>query len=865
MAITVGQQTQILKIVVGLFNAAPGATYLTDLANFISAGGTMQNLAQALAATTVFTGTLAGRVTQPAIVTQLMSNFGLTYNTGTLAAAGVNASDDTQTWLNAQVVANTNYGDIIYTATTLLNDTAWVAAHPRFQSIADTLTNKAAVAAYYSATLAISSTSLTALQAVVSAVTATTFSVTAGVTATSATTLAAAVIAGGGSTGATFSLTTGVDHIIGSTNNDTISSLHAATALAATDTLSVTDIIDGGAGADTLTIVSSATNTDVTDGALISNVEIVNIRNVAATTVVSSYAAGAGVTTVNSYLSTGDVTITKMANGATVGYIGNGNLVNGALSATYVTGATGAATLNISGGTITNGGTTGDITIIAAGTNATVINSTGAANQIGAITNAASSESITINATTGLSTGAWNTGTDKTLTVTGVASTGVGLSVANDGVDAAVTLGALTAGIATIDASAMTAGGLCVTLIAAVSSFNGGQGSDKVTTAALTSTTEAIIDAGAGTDTLVVAATAHVATAAKAKLYANFEKMDFVSGQTGNMSLFTNSIITGVMFGGNTAGAINLTAAQAGNITVYATETTPTFGVKDAAVISNLDTLKLTFDNGLTAKSTISMGAFTATGVETINIVANDHVTMTSLLNATALTNMIVTGDGNVSITTAALVTNPNTVIDASTVTGTVSLIATAATTNGLALKGSLTNANILTGSARADTITGGSGNDTITGAVGANIMTGGGGADSFVVVATGVLPSESSFQTITDFSKTAGTTTFDTISAVALTLGAQTAAAGSGVATLTAGVATFNSADTTFAQHLAAVAAAQDHTPGAATIWQGGSDSYIYISDGILSVSAADTLVKLTGVTAGALTIAGNAITAIA
>ena len=169
-----------------------------------------------------------------------------------------------------------------------------------------------------------------------------------------------------------------------------------------------------------------------------------------------------------------------------------------------------------------------------------------------------------------------------------------------------------------------------------------------------------------------------------------------------------------------------------------------------------------------------------------------------------------------------------------------------------------------LTGGANNDTISGGNGNDTITGGAGADSMTGGSGADTFVIAALGTTPSSTVFDTITDYTKTAGTS-FDTISAAALILGVQTATAGAGVATITSGVATFNAADTTFAQHLAAVAAAQQATNGATTVWQEGSDTYMFISDGTLAVASTDMLIKLVGVTAGALTIAGNAVTGMA
>ena len=125
---------------------------------------------------------------------------------------------------------------------------------------------------------------------------------------------------------------------------------------------------------------------------------------------------------------------------------------------------------------------------------------------------------------------------------------------------------------------------------------------------------------------------------------------------------------------------------------------------------------------------------------------------------------------------------------------------------------------------------------------------------------------SSTAFQTITDYSKVVGATTFDTINAAALVIGTQVVVAGSGSATITTGLATFNALDTTFALHLAAVEKAIGNaTAGVTAIWQEGADSYVFIGDTNAGVGAGDTLIKLTGVTAGALTIAGNAITAMA
>jgi hypothetical protein len=475
---------------------------------------------------------------------------------------------------------------------------------------------------------------------------------------------------------------------------------------------------------------------------LISEIEIITIRNSAATATVTEYAAGVGVTAVSSYLSTGDVTITNLAAGATVGYVGNENIVNGALSATYKTAATGAATLNISGGTTIAAGTTGNVALIGAGTTSTVINSTGSANKIGTVTNAATSKTLTINAAVGLETGNFATGVDTKLVITGAAATGVTQTAANNGVTAAVKLGALTAAVADIDASAMTAGGVSLALVAATTSFKGGQGADVVTTVALTSTSASIIDAGTGTDTLVLRDNADVATEAKAGQYKGFENLDTVT-HAANMSLIKNSTITGVMMGASSAAITNMTAAQANNVTIYANATTPSFGITDASNVGQIDTLKLTFSDGLAAKGTITMGAFTATGVEVINVVATDNVTMSSLANVASMTSMTVTGGGNLSITTAAHAAVANASIDATAVTGTVTLNAFSATANGMALKGSLTKANTLTGTTNADSISGGAANDTLKGLGGDDIITttggvntihGGAGADKITV-----------------------------------------------------------------------------------------------------------------------------------
>lgn len=138
--------------------------------------------------------------------------------------------------------------------------------------------------------------------------------------------------------------------------------------------------------------------------ATISGIETLNIRNVSGQTNSLDASTIAGLTAVNADRATSTVTVTNLAAGASAGVTGNGTVVNGTFNAGYVAAAT-SAVLNIAGGVQ---GTTGgsDVAITGTGLTSVTINSTGAANTIGALTGAATTTSTTINATTNLTTGA---------------------------------------------------------------------------------------------------------------------------------------------------------------------------------------------------------------------------------------------------------------------------------------------------------------------------------------------------------------------------------------------------------------------------------------------------------------------------
>jgi hypothetical protein len=459
------------------------------------------------------------------------------------------------------------------------------------------------------------------------------------------------------------------------------------------------------------------------------------------------------------------MTVTGMTAGQQLTIKGDGSAANSTMANTYAATVT-SATMNLVGGV-----TGGAITQTAAGLTTQVINSTGAANTVGAIamSGAATVTSLTINAASALTTGNITNfgGTAAAITVSGAATsatTGVG-----------VTLGAIeNATVATVNASGLTAGGISLTMSTNTSLVvTGGQGNDRITTASVLNTGS--VNAGAGTaDRLIIAADTDVASLTLGNKYSGFEVVQLAAGATQNLAfLATNNTVTGLRLAGS-ATVTNINAATTGNITILA-NSTPSLGVTGATTPGQIDTVTLTVTDEAAAVATITVTAPTLAGVEILNIVATDNTTVTSLANAAALTNVNVTGAGNVSITTAALAPVTNMTINASAGTGTFTFTAAATTGgNALAITGSSTGVNTITGTANGDIITGGSGNDTITNqttavtASASDVLTGGAGFDAFVLrgdTASGTVSTIlATTSRIADFTVGSTTTTTDVL-----------------------------------------------------------------------------------------------------
>lgn len=444
---------------------------------------------------------------------------------------------------------------------------------------------------------------------------------------------------------------------------------------------------------------------DILGGALVKNVENINVRVTAGTAATLDASSAAGLTNINANLGAGTLVATDLAKGAAVTVTGDGTVANGEVAFGYAATATDAVTLNVAGGTKM----TAAITAKAAGLGGTAtgtattatINSTGAANVVGTVDLAnATLTAVTINAATNLkgdllSQATDQVGTDGVVTVKGAATV----------VEATA---ALDDTIKTIDASGLTAGGFKGILGTGITSFKGGAGADSITTAATTAT-GAVIDGGAGTDTLTLAATNDVTTAAKGAQYTNFEILGL--NNTQDVSLIAG--ITALELNAMTSKTISkISATQAAAITVTGDQgTAVTLTLADATGTADAVSLNL---KSATATNNVDVNGLSIVGVETLSVAATTgsagDASAVSFANSGAdkLTAINVSGAANSSFaggnTAKAITLN-------STATGNVTL-----------------TGNWVTGSS----FTLGGGKDTITLGSGFNTYNSGAGDDTF-------------------------------------------------------------------------------------------------------------------------------------
>ena len=542
------------------------------------------------------------------------------------------------------------------------------------------------------------------------------------------------------STSQTFALTTALDTPTASSSDDTfIAVIDAATP--ASSTLTAADTVNGLGGNDTLKVTTqgaSAAAVNVTGLAAISNVETLEIRAVH-TNANAAELDGTnilGMTLVNNNLSTNQVTMTELADTTAIKITGNGAVQNGGTTATYAAAAT-SGELTVDGGV-----TAGAIAVNGTGLTSLAFTSSGAANTTGAISTTGTPTAVTINAATSLTTGGLTVGSNaaaQSLTVSGAATNVAAAATA--AATGAVVLGALDDDFATVNASGLTAGGISATTGAVTQTITGGQGSDYITTAHVLTTGS--VNAGAGTDTLIVGDTTHTATTTLGAKFTGFEILQASDAVVIDVDNITGSTFTGAVLNdaAGTTTISDMTAAMASNVTIAGLAGAATLGIKGATQVGTLNTLNLTVSDGDTtgSEAIAGTGDLTIAGVESIKITAVDDITLASTANISGMTNLTVLGAGDVSITTGAMAATSNLSVDFSGLTAASTFNFAAATANAISFVGGTGIDTVTDSVVNGNVISTGAGNDIITltantTGTGATTLNGGTGADTFNV-----------------------------------------------------------------------------------------------------------------------------------
>ena len=662
--------------------------------------------------------------------------------------------------------------------------------------------------------------------------------------------------------GQNYTLTVGQDNIPGTSGNDTINGDHL--------TLQASDIINGGTGTlDTLNYTDGSALGVAPAVAVVSGVEIINIRNVNVANAAHFVAATnyAGATHFNSNTSTADVNFIGLAAGQQAGMVGNGTVLNGNLGVSYANAVT-AGVIHVSGGT-----TQGTIIETGTGITSNTIHSTGAANELtNVVLSGTANTALTINAATNLDTGNITgfTGTNSQVTIAGAAMS--------------VDIGTLENGtVKTVDASGLMAGGVTTTLSTNTAIvFIGGAGDDEVT-AGTVLTTGASVDAGAGSaDLLVIANSAHL-TAATAPFYKGFDVLQANTGVTADVTqLVANNTITGIRINDSVNGGsvtVNgLSAAQAANVAIIAASNAVgpiTLGLTGASIGGQTDTVKatLTTTTAAGAAQVSNLTGLSLVGVEKLELAGTGTAALTTgvitltTTSATSLDSIKLATVGAATVVVDAAHAALNLNVNGSASSGNLLLDGTAyLITTGLTLLGGSGDDVVLGGSAAStrDNLVGGSGNDSLAGEGGtvasggalftainantaADILTGGAGKDVFGISAVVNLANldtimDMDFGTLNasgqvDRIVINGTTAAATAAAiVVLSVAEQNAVTAAGTFAVAVGLAAGN-----------ATLAATANTVATFTY---GADTYLITNDVVGGAfnAAQDTVVKITG-----------------
>jgi len=444
---------------------------------------------------------------------------------------------------------------------------------------------------------------------------------------------------------------------------------------------------------------------------------------------------------------------------------------------------------------------------------------------------------------------------------------------------------ALEAGVTTLNAAALT-GTLTVALGSAVTQkVTGGSGADVISSGAVLTTGS--VDAGAGTDVLVLTNATHLASATLAAKYTNFETLRINTGITQDMANAPASITAVQTMG--VATVSNMSAAQAAAVQMRTNETAGTADALNFALAiatGTADVLTIVAGVGTTTTGALDIAALNVTGFETLNIQANpgpssttgaagagDRTTfVTGTITGATLNTINLTGTAvniaNVAIANATA----GVTINGSALTGDGLAAASQA---GLTVAGSAFVGSTINGSAVRDVFTigaegsaynGGAGNDRMITTVAILVadgvtdgtMNGGDGTDTLVVSDTTTTLTDNHFTKLSNFEALALS---NTVGDASITTGGTFNAAFPTGATITTGTLAATK-DITFAGGLATVPITI--TVDATLITGAATDTQSVITgsaaDTVTITTTAATYVGVNGANQGSIVISTNA-----
>lgn len=681
MAVTAATRNSIIELVVTAYNAAPGTALLTDLVEASDGGASLADIATTLTTSDAF------KAIYPTF--QTATEFAEEFLTNLVPEASAAARAEGISAVEAVLNGGGTRADVILQAQTFL--AALSEDDASFGTSAALFNNRVEVATHHTVTLELNSANITDLQNVLASVTSSDDSVQPAKDNAAAT---------GGQQGQTISLTTGADAITGSAANDLI--------VATESTLSSADVLDGGAGTDTLRYASSGSTAVSESGFESKNIEIVSVTSDAVGGTTFDLSGATGLSTVRNFNSSQNLTVSGLSaiTDVTLDDVGSpDNSIMPSTTINYTAVATaGTNTQNVSliSNSNANGGAIGTLT--ANGVENFTVTTSGSSSSLAGIA------STTLDTITVLG--------DQNLTITGILT-----------------------GADTVDASAFT-GNLSVVLDSATTAkdvvVTGGTGNDTANFSAGFEKDDSF-DGGEGTDTLGVLNA--VATGTPAGTLKNVEILDVTDAGTGTIDMDNFSGVTKVIYNAGIAAGATATVDDAVSgieVEVDSANLGTDALVVDLKTDGSADEITLTIDRVTGAHSIASINAADA---ETLNISFDDDSTANTTasftvtsLTASDATTLKLSGDAT---TTISNVVDPTTPV--------------LATIDASGMTGKLTLAGVNTASSGA-TITLGSNDDTLTFATnsGADTITLGDGKDTLVY--NSVAQSDSDTDVIKDF-----------------------------------------------------------------------------------------------------------------